>query len=102
MNLASQGFYAESYVSSGEIRLSFQRPSVFCCSRRGLKLRVNPDTLTRLARSLSGTGPAGVAEAIDLMEEAMRRFPDNARVLWLYGIMSSHLYSGRDRAPPGR
>jgi hypothetical protein len=41
--------------------------------------------MTRLARSVSGTGPEGVREAVGLFEEALRLYPTHPRVLFQAG-----------------
>lgn len=53
--------------------------------RLGFKLMPNVDTMTRLARSVVGTGPKGVREAVSLLEQALRLYPKHPRALFLCG-----------------
>lgn len=52
---------------------------------QGYKLLPNVDSMTRLARSVAGTGRNGLREAVSLMEEALRLYPTHPRVLFQCG-----------------
>lgn len=65
--------------------------------RDGYRLRKNPDTILRLARSYTDCGPSRYPEARALIDEAFRLYPDHPRVLTnVANILSKLEGTGRE------